>query len=485
MDYNQTWAQLKDGLTLLIRIIQKVVTDKKITVVEYMDYYNKVFRVCTDSRDDLKDSLYRNLSELLADIVNQEEVALRGKSDLSLLIEYLERFGNYSASTKMIRNIFRYMHNYWIPQKVKDSGSGVRDIYEMSLVIWRDKCYGKLQTKLLEALFDLITAERDGKQQDKSIIVKMRDAYISIGVQEAQPVLFYKKEFEEPFIANTRTYYTKESNEFLQGHSVSEYMKLAESRLAQEDALAKGYLHENTNEPLIRALEEVLVTQHNQKLQDEFPAMLSEDRNEDMRRFFALLSRITNGLHFSSETMEAYLSSISLALIGKHVEVKPPPPAPKVSIDLIGELIGMHQKYTTVVATCFQNNSLFLNAIDKGFRKSINDENKTKIGKATGPEMIVYYCDHILKGGIKLSELEFEKQVETIMKLFTYLDNKDLFYSMFQKLLAQRLLDRKSKDSLERTFIAKLRRHSGGCGSQQTPSDVYGYQTIRRKDRKF
>jgi len=27
-------------------------------------------------------------------------------------------------------------------------------------------------------------------------------------------------------------------------------------------------------------LEEVLVTQHNQKLQDEFPAMLSEDRNE-------------------------------------------------------------------------------------------------------------------------------------------------------------------------------------------------------------
>jgi len=71
--------------------------------------------------------------------------------------------------------------------------------------------------------------------------------------------------------------------------------------------------------------------------------------------------------------------------------------------------------------------------------------------------MIVYYCDHILKGTAKLSELEFDKQVETIMKLFTYLDNKDLFYSMFQKLLAQRLLDKKSKDNLERTFIAKLK----------------------------
>jgi len=54
-------------------------------------------------------------------------------------------------------------------------------------------------------------------------------------------------------------------------------------------------------------------------------------------------------------------------------------------------------------------------------------------------------------------ETEFDKQVDTIMKLLTYLDNKDLFYSMFQKLLAQRLLDKKSKDNLERTFIAKLK----------------------------
>uniref|UniRef100_A0A6B2KYE1 Cullin-5 n=1 Tax=Arcella intermedia TaxID=1963864 RepID=A0A6B2KYE1_9EUKA len=457
---------MKTGLTLLVRIIQKTVTEQKITVKEYMDYYNKVFKVCTDPRDDLKDQLYGNLKDLLTDIVNIEEAAIKrdsseeGKAERSLLIDYLTRFGYYSTATKMIRNIFRYMHNYWIPQKVKDNGSGIRDVYEMSLVIWREKCYGKQQTKLLEELFDLITAERDGKIQDKSIIVRMRDAYISIGVLETQPVLFYKKDFEEPFIQNTRQYYTKESNDFLQGHSVSEYMKLAETRLAQEEGLSKAYLHENTTEPLVRALEDVLITQHNQKMQDEFPSMLREDRNEDMKRFFSLLRRIPNGLNFSSETMEAYLASISLALIVKHVSVKQVPP-PKVSIDLLGELITMHQKYTHVVAECFENNPLFLNAIDKGFRKSINDENKTKIGKATGPEMIVYYCDHILKGGAKLSEAEFDLQVDTIMKLFTYLDNKDLFYSMFQKLLAQRLLDKKSKDNLERSFIAKLKETVG------------------------
>jgi cullin 1 len=283
----------------------------------------------------------------------------------------------------------------------------------------------------------------------------MRDAYIAIGVLENQPVIFYRKHFEEPFITYTKNYYVKESNEFLQSHSVSEYMKLAENRIVQEESLSRVHLHENTTDPLIKALEEVLITQHNQHMQDQFPAMLSEDRNEDMRRFFTLLSRIPYGLLFSADTMEAFLASITLALICKHVESKAAPP--KVSVDLIGELIFIHQKYTAVVETCFLKNTLFLNAIDKGFTKSINDENKTKIGKATGPEMIVYDCDHILKGNAKLTETEFDKQVETIMKLFTYLDNKDLFYSMFQKLLAQRLLDKKSKDNLERTFIAKLK----------------------------
>jgi len=118
MDYNLIWTQLREGLTLLVQIIQKV-SDKKITVVEYMDYYNKVFKVCTDSRDELKDQLYKNLCDLLSEIVAQEETALRGKQDLALLIDYLERFGSYSAATKIIRNIFRYMHNYWIPQKNK------------------------------------------------------------------------------------------------------------------------------------------------------------------------------------------------------------------------------------------------------------------------------------------------------------------------------------------------------------------------------
>jgi len=101
----------------------------------------------------------------------------------------------------------------------------------------------------------------------------------------------------------------------------------------------------------------------------------------DMQRFFLLLKHIPRGLTFSSKT-EAYLASISLALIIKHVEAKAPPP--KVSINLISELIVMHQKYTGVVGHCFENNPLFLNVIDNQWQK----QNESCKGHHW---MIVYY----------------------------------------------------------------------------------------------
>ena len=69
---------------------------------------------------------------------------------------------------------------------------------------------------------------------------------VDIGVLEEDPVQFYKAQFEDQFVENTHKYYTIESNEFLQGNSVSAYMIKAEERLRQEEALATQYLHPST-----------------------------------------------------------------------------------------------------------------------------------------------------------------------------------------------------------------------------------------------
>lgn len=60
------------------------------------------------------------------------------------------------------------------------------------------------------------------------------------------PVNFYKKEFQEQFIKDTKEYYIKESDAFIQSNSISAYMQKAEQRIIQEESLAQTYLHPST-----------------------------------------------------------------------------------------------------------------------------------------------------------------------------------------------------------------------------------------------
>ena len=52
----------------------------------------------------------------------------------------------------------------------------------------------------------------------------------------------YKANFEAPFIVATEKYYTAESDAFLQSNTVSDYLKMAEERLREEDYRVERYL---------------------------------------------------------------------------------------------------------------------------------------------------------------------------------------------------------------------------------------------------
>ena len=70
---------------------------------------------------------------------------------------------------------------------------------------------------------------------------------VKIGIQPIDnAVNYYKKEFQEAFIKDTKEYYIKESDAFIQANSISAYMQKAEERIIQEEALAQTYLHPST-----------------------------------------------------------------------------------------------------------------------------------------------------------------------------------------------------------------------------------------------
>jgi len=268
-NFAENWDKLKSGLELIINLCQgKESTTGGITFAEWQNLYHVVYSWCTRQEEKKKEELYAKVGDFFEKVVTAEcQEIQKGKRGTILLKDYLKRFDNFTSATNKIKNIFAYMQRYWIPSQVQYGDTSVRPIFELSLVKWREKCYNVLQSKLLEAIIDLVKAERDGEKVEKNILSNMVQSYIKLGVPPCEnPVVYYKKEFQDHFIKATREFYQKESDAFIQSNDVSAYMQKAEERILQEEALAQSYLHPSTKPELVRACEDVLIDRHNTTL---------------------------------------------------------------------------------------------------------------------------------------------------------------------------------------------------------------------------
>lgn len=61
----------------------------------------------------------------------------------------------------------------------------------------------------------------------------------------------YKKDFENDFFINTEEYYRQEAQKSIEQMSCSEYLKLVERRIKEEEDRCLNYLIEATKAPLV------------------------------------------------------------------------------------------------------------------------------------------------------------------------------------------------------------------------------------------
>jgi len=148
---------------------------------------------------------------------------------------------------------------------------------ELSFVIWREKCYCTIKYQLLHAVLDIIHKDRTGLLIDMTLVRSLLQTYESsaLGVDDKT---FYQREFEEPFLEVTKSFYTTESTQYIYENGVSEYMRKAEARIEQEQSNAKNYYLASTEPRLRAALNEVLIQKHMEALQTSFSAMIKDEK---------------------------------------------------------------------------------------------------------------------------------------------------------------------------------------------------------------
>lgn len=485
-DLATTWAFLEEGVDHIMTKLQTGVSYSK-----YMSLYTVAYNYCTSPKINsalgdpaggvgignrtganlMGSDLYNNLIRYFVAHLK----ALRDKSDTlqeeALLRYYAAEWDRYTTGANYINRLFTYLNRHWVKRERDEGRKTVYPVYTLALVQWKNNLFIPVQqrhAKLAGAILRLIEQQRNGETIDQGLVKKVVDSFVSLGLDDSDTnkacLDVYKEHFENPFIEATELYYKKESESFLAEYSVSEYLKKAEERLKEEEDRVDRYLNTQTRKTLISKCEHVLIREHAELMWDSFQNLLDFDKDEDLQRMYALLSRIPEGLEPLRKRFEEHVKKAGLAAVSKLVAEGEEGVDPKAYVDA---LLDVHQKNSETVTRSFRGEAGFVASLDKACREFVNRNAATGTSTAKSPELLAKHADLLLRKNNKMAEEgDLEGALNRVMILFKYIEDKDVFQSFYSTKLSKRLIHGVSaSDESEASMISKLKE---ACGFEYT-----------------
>jgi cullin 3 len=391
----------------------------------------------------LYDKLTENMNEHLEEMRISIEAAQGG-----LFLEELQRkWDEHNKALTMIRDILMYMDRTFIPINKKTP------VFDLGLELWRDTIVrsSMIQGRLLDTLLELIHRERMGEVINRSLMRSTTKMLMDLGSS------VYQEDFERPFFEVSSSFYSGESQQFIECCSCGEYLKQAQRRLNEESERVSQYMDMKTSEKITAVVVKEMLANHMQRLilmeNSGLVNMLVEDRYEDLTRMYSLFGHVPEGHSTIRSVMASHIKETGKSLVTDPERLKDP-------VDFVQRLLNEKDKYDNIINVSFGNDKSFLNALNSSFEHFINLNNRS-------PEFISLFVDDKLRKGVKeASEEDLETVLDKVMMLFRYLQEKDLFEKYYKQHLAKRLLSGKAaSDDSERSMLVKLKTE---CGYQFT-----------------
>ena len=121
----------------------------------------------------------------------------------------------------------------------------------------------------------------------------------------------------------------------------------------------------------------------------------------------------------------------------------------------------MYQKITNIVSNALRSNASCVATVEQALRVICNE----RVNSFSMAQMLAIYLDKIVRVTSHTSEDELDRRFEKVMKIFNYIEDKDVFHEYHRRLLCKRLLESKTSEENERAFVSLLK---DACGQTWT-----------------
>lgn len=458
--------------------------------------YTTVYKMCIQRPPHAyADALYQRIEATMSTYLRSSTLpALNAVHGEFMLRELGRRWANHKLMVRWVTRTFSYVDRYYVKRHEQPN------LEHVGYTCFKRNVFDSISAEVRAAALSIVCRERDGESVDRALLKAVLSIFAEMGMGKLD---VYTDEWEVPFLEDTGEFYRRTSARWAEEDSFPEFMRKADRCINAERERAEQYLNSQTKERLQRVCEKELLTEHQSRMlakeNSGLVALLENNKHDDLKLLFKLYSRVQSGLgpvgnilkeHIKKEGMELVREQRSRIEMAKESEggAKSSPQADGAGSsstratpsggatssqtsmsgakpDFIQSLLALHDRYMDLVNNCFEKHPVFLKAMKEAFERFVNEQ----VGDASTAQLFANFCDSLLNSGgagARMTESAVEVQLEKLVKLFTYLSEKDVFQEFCRKQLAKRLLlDKSHSDDAERFLIGKLKQ---SCGSHFT-----------------
>jgi cullin 3 len=208
-------------------------------------------------------------------------------------------------------------------------------------------------------------------------------------------------------------------------------------------------------------------------------AMIRNEKYHELALLYELFSRVPETLQALSKHLAAYVEAEGGKLTSDD-KLKPD--------EFVGAVISLREKMVNMQARSFNRDSHLDLTVKAAFERFLNEGTS---GNGSGGDKtamsLVYYLDDQFKREFKgLPEAEVAERLDRVIKIFRYLQDKDVFEGFYKNSLSKRLLDQRlapgaavTHEDAEKLLVLKLKEE---CGFQYTQKLEVMFKDIKMSD---